>query len=105
MEMSTWVNIFSEQPSSELFLGKGILKICRTFTGGHPCRSVISIKLQSNFIEITLRHGYSPVNFLNIFKTPLPKNRKNSQSFGADSKALPETITFTTPVLMIQDVS
>ena len=24
-------------------------KICTKFTGGHPCRSVTSIKLQSNF--------------------------------------------------------
>ena len=35
----------------EVFLGKGVLKICFKFTGKHPCRSVISIKLQSNFIE------------------------------------------------------
>ena len=28
------------------------------FTGEHRCRSVISIKLQSNFIEIALRHGF-----------------------------------------------
>ena len=31
----------------------------------------ISIKLKSNFIEITLRHGCSPVNLLHIFKTPM----------------------------------
>ena len=30
----------------------------------------ISIKLQSNFIEIALRHVYSPVNLLDIFRTP-----------------------------------
>ena len=42
---------------TELFLEKGILKICSKFTGEHPCRSVISIKLLSNFIEITLRHA------------------------------------------------
>ena len=30
---------------------------CSKFTGEHPCRSAISIKLQSNFIEISLRHG------------------------------------------------
>ena len=30
--------------------------------------------MQSNFIEITLRHGCSPVNLLYIFRTPLPKN-------------------------------
>ena len=28
----------------------------------HPCRNVISIKLLWNFIEITLRHGCSPVS-------------------------------------------
>ena len=28
----------------------------------------------SKFIEITLRHGYSPVNFLHIFRTPFLKN-------------------------------
>ena len=30
----------------EVFLGKGVLKICSKFTGEHPCRTVISIKLQ-----------------------------------------------------------
>ena len=30
---------------SELFLGKGVLKICNKCTGEHPWRSVISIKL------------------------------------------------------------
>ena len=38
------------------------------FTGEHPCRSVISIKFQSSFIEITLWQGCSPVNLLYIFK-------------------------------------
>ena len=37
------------------------------------CRNVISIKLRSNFIEITL-HGCSPVNLLHIFRTPFTKN-------------------------------
>ena len=58
----------------EVFLGKSALKICGKFTGYHPCRSVISIKLQSNFIEITLRHGYSPVNSLHIFRLPFCRN-------------------------------
>ena len=53
-----------------VFLGKGVLKICSKFTGEHPCRKVISIKLQSNFVEITLRHGCCPVNLLHIFRTP-----------------------------------
>ena len=34
----------------------------------------ISIKLQSNFIQITLRHGCSPVYLLHIFRTPFLKN-------------------------------
>ena len=41
----------------ELIFGKSVLKICSKFTGEHPCQSVILIKLQNNFIEITLRHG------------------------------------------------
>ena len=58
----------------EVFLGKGALKICSRFTGEHPCRSAISIKLLCNFIEIALRHGSSPVNLLHIFRVPFPKN-------------------------------
>ena len=57
-----------------MFLRKGVLKICSKFTGGHSCRSVISIKLQSNFIEIILCHGCSPANLLHVFRTPFPKN-------------------------------
>ena len=60
-----------------MFLGKGALKICNTFTREHPCWSVISvisIKLQGNFIEITLRHGGSPVNVMHIFRILFPKN-------------------------------
>ena len=41
-----------------MFLKKDILEICHKFTGEHTCRSAISTKLKSNFIEITLRHGF-----------------------------------------------
>ena len=34
----------------------------------------VAIKLQSNFIEIALWHGCSPVNLLHIFRTPFPRN-------------------------------
>ena len=57
-----------------MFSKKDILKIGSKFTGEDPCRSAIQIKLQSNFIEITLRGGCSPVNLLRIFRTPFPKN-------------------------------
>ena len=58
----------------EVFLGKGVLKTCKKFTGEHPSRSVISINLLCNFIEIALRHGCSPVNLLHLFEAPYPKN-------------------------------
>ena len=57
----------------EVFLEKGVLKICNKFTVEYPCRSVILIKLRSNFIEIAFRHGCSPVNLLHIFRTLFSK--------------------------------
>ena len=51
----------------KVFLWKGNLKICSKFTGVRQCRSVILIKLQSNFIEMTLGHGCSPVKLLTSF--------------------------------------
>ena len=59
-----------------VFCKTKVLKICSKFTGEHPCRNVILIKLLCNIIEITLRHGFSPVNLLRNFRTPFPK--KNS---------------------------
>ena len=63
----------------EVFLEKGVLQMCSKFTGEEPCQSVISIKLRCNFIEITLWHGCSPVNFLDIFRTPFLKNTPGRQ--------------------------
>ena len=54
-------------------LRKGVLKISSKFTD-HPCRSAISIKSQSNFIEIALWHECSPIYLLHIFRTHFPKN-------------------------------
>ena len=67
------ITIFKRSPP-EVFLGNGVLKMCSKSTGKDPCRSVISVKLLCIFIEITLRHGCSPVNLLHFFRTPLPKN-------------------------------
>ena len=58
----------------EVFLVKGVLKMCNKFTGEYPWQSVISIKLQSNFIEITVWHGCSPVYLLRIIRTPFSQN-------------------------------
>ena len=64
-------HLFSRNNSPELFLSKGVLKTCSKFIGENRCRSAISMKLLCNFIEVTLRRGYSPVNLFNIFKTLL----------------------------------
>ena len=55
----------------EAFLGKGVLKLCIKFTGEHPCRSAVSIKLQSNFIENTFRYECSPIYICCIFSEHL----------------------------------
>ena len=69
-----WIMLkLSKAAFPEVFLGKGVLKICSKFTE-HAFWNAISIKLQSNFIEITLRHGCSPVSLLHIFRKLLPKN-------------------------------
>ena len=39
-----------------------------------PCRSVISIKLLCDIVEIILWHGCSPVNLRHIFRAPYYKN-------------------------------
>ena len=57
-----------------MFLRKGVPKICDKCTVEHPCRSAISIKLESNFIEITFRHRCSPGNLPHIFRTSFYKN-------------------------------
>ena len=69
-----WKCAMCRNSHPEVFLGKGVLKICSKFTVEHPYRSAISIKLQSNVIEITLRYGCFPVNLLHIFRAPFPKN-------------------------------
>ena len=53
---------------------KSVLKIFSKFTGEDPCRSMISIKLLSNFIEITPRHVCSPVNLLHVFRIHFLEN-------------------------------
>ena len=75
LELKLWLRRFrSSRP--EVLLEKYVLKICSKFTGEYPCRSLISIRLLWNFIEITLRHECSPVNLLYIsedffLRTPL----------------------------------
>ena len=70
--MEKYVIFRSSRP--EMFLGKNILEICSKFTAEHLYQSAVSIKLFCNFIEITRRHGCSPVNLLHILRTPFRKN-------------------------------
>ena len=58
---------YPRKSSLEVFLRKGVLKIYSKFTGEHLCRSA------NTFIEITLRHGCSPISLLYIFRTPFPR--------------------------------
>ena len=66
----------------KVFLGKGVLKIYGEFTGEHPCRSAISIKLPRIFIEIAFWHGCSLVNLLHIFRTPFSQKQLWRADFG-----------------------
>ena len=68
------VSMIFRSSRPDMFLGKGVPETWSKFVGEHPCRNGISIKLQSNFIEIALQHGCSPVNLLHIFRMPFPKN-------------------------------
>ena len=72
--MSLWLGQNTRSSHPEMLLEKDVLKIWSKFTGEHRCWSVISIKLLCNFIESTLRHGYSPVNLFHIFRAPFLKN-------------------------------
>ena len=56
-----------------VFLGKGVLKIYSKFTGEHPCRSSISMKLHATLLKSHFGMGV-PVNLLHIFRTPFLKN-------------------------------
>ena len=69
-----WSFLSFRSSRSEVLLVNSVLKICSECTEEHPCRDLISIKLQSNFIEITLRHECFPVNLLHIFRTRFTKN-------------------------------
>ena len=63
-----------------MFLGKDFLKICSKFTE-HPCRSTISVKMESSFIEIILQHGCYSVNLQQIFRISFPKNASGGLLF------------------------
>ena len=57
-----------EKQSSRRVLKKRCSENMQQIYGRHPRQSAISIKLLCNFIEISLRHGCSPVNVLHILR-------------------------------------
>ena len=67
--LMNWSNL-QKQPSRGI-LSKSFSENMQKFTGEHPYTHA---KVQSNFIEIALLHGCSPVNLLHIFTTTFPKN-------------------------------
>ena len=69
-----YVKAIYKSSHSDVFLREDVLKICRKCTGEHPCQSAISMKLLCNFTEIALRHEYSHVNLMHVFRAPFPKN-------------------------------
>ena len=54
VKKSSFTNFRSSGP--EVFLGKGVLKICSKFTGDRPCESAISIKLLHIFRTTFLKN-------------------------------------------------
>ena len=50
--------LFRSSPP-EMFLGKGVLKICSKFTGEHPRLSMISIKLLCNLLKVAFQHYWN----------------------------------------------
>ena len=79
-----------KQVSPNVFLGKGVMKICIKFTGKHPCPSEISIKLQSNFIEIKFWDRCSPVTQLNTFRKPFIENISEWLLLKINNERVPE---------------
>ena len=72
-----------------VFLWKGFLKKCIKFPGEHS----------SNFIEITVCQGCSPVNLLHIFITPFPKkNLWRAASDWTKSRCTDDKITHFAPI-------
>ena len=61
---------------------------------------------QANFIEITLRHGCSPVHLLHILRTPLPKNNSERLPLNIDIMMFKaDKVTIFVPELLKQSRS
>ena len=59
--------------SSRGVLRKGYSEYMQQILGRTPMPKCDFRKVACNFIEITLRHGYSPENLVHVFRTPFFK--------------------------------
>ena len=69
-----WIKEISRSSRPEVFLRKGVLKIWRKLQENTHAEMWFKLILIKLLIQITLRHGCSPVNLLHIFRTPFLKN-------------------------------
>ena len=72
LHVKTVRNCFLSEVALQMcsYLGKGLLKTCSKFIGGHPCLSAILIKMLCNLNQATYRRGCFPVNVQLISRTP-----------------------------------
>ena len=62
------------EATPQVFFRESVLKICSKYKEKHPRRSCDFSKVACRYIEVALKHGRSPVNFLYIFGTPFYNN-------------------------------
>ena len=72
------LRVMSYELRVENFLGGLRVTFCELKLKIKSCQSISrvlhKVVLLCNFIEIRLRHGLVPVNFLHNFRAPFPKN-------------------------------
>ena len=76
-------SITNRSSRPEVFLGKGILKICSKFTGEHSCRSLISTKLLKHTLTRVLSCKFAAY-FQNTFSS---KHLRRAASVSSNNKA------------------
>ena len=56
--------LYDRSSHSEMFLGKGVLRICNKFTGEHPCQNAVSIKSLCNTSRGCFCYEYNEENIV-----------------------------------------
>ena len=70
-------HLFRSSPS-EVFLGKGVLKVCSKLTGEHPCRGTnkMMVFLQSKFLQACYSSGPHIMSVLKLVHTSQGSHEK-----------------------------